>query len=90
MDGRAAAAATYPEALCKCICVGIKAQLEHDRMVYSSVKQTAQYASLDFIGQAKYCHNDDSEVQCYDDVTGTTLDPELMRKARKVEMDFCS
>ena len=36
-------------------------------------------------------HNDEPDAECfYDDVSGTALDPKLVREAQRVETEFCS
>ena len=87
VDGRARAAAVYPDQLCKAICAGIRAQIDHDNQRQRGELPVGSLC-VNFLAQSKYCQNDEKDADCTDDVTGLRLDPILMRKARKVEMDL--
>ena len=85
--GRAADAAVYPDALCVAICRAISAQLKYD----------ATLKSINSVSRKDYVHNDEYEnmediyegCEFDDDVSGGDLDKELVRKARRLEIDFC-
>ena len=122
-EGRAAAAARYPDGLCKAVCRGLKKQLTQDAMssiispkfnkrklmsmIQSHKRSWPEHWKEDLHEEDGASKNkkDEGGVELMkaelmklqmkngkywasDDVSGATLDPELVKKARQVELDY--
>ena len=97
MNGRARAAQTYPNALCRAICRGIIRQIQANRqgefmLAALNVKgaDEAQEESEEILQQVKLAeeHDHPNLAEAYDDISGAMLDPQQVYKARMEEVKF--
>ena len=92
--GRAKAAQVYPRKFCTTLCSGIAAQHKLDdlgmeaRPVLSMSEM--QGAAKNEKGQSPSAvlHEEGGELAAYDDLSGDVLDPELMKRARREEIEY--
>ena len=95
--GRARAAAIYPFVLCKAILQGLKNQMRHDQRLHPGV-HGLQNPTDDIevmllnalIDEEAQGRTKDRERKFYDGLTGQPLDPDLVREARKQELEYFS
>ena len=80
--GRAKAAQVYPKELCEAILRGLKKQMKRDKHI-SSIEEMIGGPVPD-----DYVEWEDQVDKFYDDTTGAELDPELIKAARKEELDW--
>ena len=98
LDGRAKAAQTYPNELCRAIRKGIVKQIEADRqgqfmlaaLDMGASSKTAMHAAMELASKCKQVEEDDApELEdAYDDVSGAPLDPQNVFEARMEEVKF--
>ena len=85
VNGRAKQAAIYSDELCDSIGKDIRSQIDHDILTQRLPKKIVHSLAINILE----IHNDEPDAKCfYDDVSGAALDPKLVRKARRVEMDL--
>ncbi len=84
----------YPRAFCRAICEGIAAQKRLDSLglvarPLMSVEEMHE-VMLHVGDPSKDLHEDDPQigVEAFDDLTGATLNPELVAKARQEEIEY--
>ena len=80
IGGRAAAAAIYPQALCKTVCEAIKEQLEEDAVNTLMMINQVQEAQSEGGQQANPVF--------IDHVQGGYLDPTKVTAARRTELEY--
>ena len=87
IGGRAAAAAKYPEGLCRAICAGLMAEIKRKTR---NVRQLLSLKAVTTVEtQDKERHDEDDETQqAWDDLTGEELDTEAVKAARKKEIGY--
>ena len=86
IDGRAKAAAIYPEGLCRAICKGLMEQL---RMDNAQVKSLLKVGMETKVGDSPEEETYDGEIaRAWDDVSGKELDPMGVRQARAKEIEY--
>ena len=99
MDGRASAAARYPEGLCRAICCGLAKELRNDSQNVRALCQlrlgpdtkieeygTQEEQTKKAIGKKK---DEECEwLQAWDDITGADLNPIEVRRARIKEIGY--
>lgn len=90
-NGRAKAAQTYPDALCRAICRVIVQQLQADRqgkftLVALSMSSAAEAYNerADVLQQVTFAEEEDHPdlEAAYDDVSGAPLGPDMVYRAR--------
>ena len=99
-NGRTRAAQVYPDGLCKAICQGFKAQIQMDQkgqFLLMNVSVEVGESSQDLLKSAekikrKYRiveeENDDQIETAWDDVSGAEFDPQMVKNARKEEIEY--
>ena len=97
VSGRAKYAQVYPRKMCMDICEGIAAQKRLDRLGMKSrpimsleeMQRTAKGSDRgDCPSEALHESDGNEEMIAFDDLTGQELDPGLMKKARKEEIQY--
>ena len=99
-NGRAHAAQTYPDGLCRAICQGLRAQMQMDakgKFLLMNVNIEEGESSQELQKSAeKLKHKyriveEDNEEQieaAWDDVSGAELNPRMVEEARKEEIEY--
>ena len=99
-SGRTRAAQVYLDDLCRAICEGLQDQIQMDekgQFLFMNVNSAQDASSKElhvcaesFKRKYKLVEEDDMEEMeaAWDDVSGATLDPKLVRQARQEEMDY--
>ena len=86
LDGRAKAAAIYPEGLCRAMCRGLVRQLAQKR---AKVKSLLKVSAETKVGEKPEEEEHDQETaRAWDDVSGKELDATGVQDARRKEMDY--
>ena len=80
INGRAAAAAVYPEGVCRSILEGLVDELRNHRYINDLELGTSDPEEESFDFDQEFYHY-------YDDISGKYLDPTLVRAARKEEIE---
>ena len=88
MGGRAAKAAIYPRGLCLAMARGIRNQMrmDHDELMMVDVKGDLNQEELQELNELR-AQDEANDWKFWDDVSGKELDSELVRAARKEEID---
>ena len=88
MQSRAAAAARYPEPLCRAICEGLlKDRAERDGGVKHLMSLTAD-TRISGKERLMAVHDDETNDVAWDDVSGALLDPVKVKAARRQEIEY--
>ena len=85
IGGRAAAAARYPPQLCEAICRGLLIEKE---WAAHGVKCLMRVTEATRIDAKEAEHEEDINIQAWDDLTGLDLDPGGVRQARLKEIGY--
>ena len=88
VDDRASEAAKYPEELCQAIVRGLIKQLEYDG---AQVRHLLSVHACDEVQMKEpgwAGHLEDDHTHAWDDVTGKTLDPKEVMRARLKELSY--
>ena len=84
LGGRAAAAAVYPGALCRAVCLGVKKQMELDAADQCMLRVDG---SIDNVELSDLWNEELAQgMHFWDDVSGNILDLALVREARAEEV----
>ena len=100
VNGRAKAAQVYPDKLCRIVCEGLIEQIEIDRLeqfVIAEINNDNNCSGRSMQQEADQLRkrypiveedNDEESEQAWDDVSGATLDPSAVKKARAEEIEY--
>ena len=101
MDGRASAAARYPEGLCRAICCGLAKELRNEAQSVKALCQLSlgpdtkieEYETQEeMVKKVPNKKNDEDRecewLQAWDDITGADLNPTEVRRARIKEVGY--
>ena len=95
---RTSAAQTYPPALCRAIVDGMALQMQWDnerQFLLANLDTCLEHLDHEkFEQMVPPEEEDDSDnaklwVQAWDDITGQELDAQKVKKARRLEVDYC-
>ena len=89
-------AAIYPPQLIDAICNGINEQIKADKLDQNIIARIEYIEGSNILAEvqkaranAAKCHEDDhQELIAFDDVSGAELDPKMVQKARKDEIEY--
>ena len=88
MGGRAAKAVIYPRGLCRAMARGIKSQMQMDQGELMMVDLDGDLSREELQGLNELRANDEAnDWKFWDDVSGKELGSELVKAARKEEID---
>ena len=94
-SNRTKMAAIYPPQLVNAICKGINEQIQadkYDQNIVARIEFIEGSSVLAEVQKAKEnvakCHEDDQDLLAFDDVSGAELDPKMVQKARKDEIEY--
>ena len=87
VDGRAKAAARYPEKLCKAICRGLARELRNESEKVKCLMRITAEDDME-VQEIEKLHEGEQEQEAWDDTTGEPLNPKEVMKARSKEMRY--
>ena len=95
-SNRTKLAAIYPPQLIDAICDGINEQIKADKLDQNIIARIEYIEGSNVLAEvqkaranAAKCHEDDhQELIAFDDVSGAELDPKMVQKARKDEIEY--
>ena len=88
VGGRAKEAAKYPEELCEAICRGLTKEIAVQEAAIRYLCSVKATDKIEDVHKPDMAHEEEEWAEAWDDVSGVTLDPKEVRRARAIEIGY--